>query len=550
MPAPIILLQSFLICGTSWILWRFFRQIIVKSPLDNVPGPEPVSFWKGNLPQVYDRRGWGFYEKLGYTYGQVVKLYGMFGHKMLYVYDPLALHSIIVKDQYVYEEAAWFVKSNELLFGPGLLASLGDHHRKQRKMLNPVFSIAHMRHMTPIFYRVTHKLESAIMSRVRDGPGEVDILNWMGRTALELIGQGGLGYSFDPLEEDVPDVLGDALKAFMPTFAKLQIHRRLIPYFAELGSPRLRRWILDMIPDARIQKMKYISDTVIEQSWKIFNEKKAALVKGDEAVVHQIGEGKDIMSILMKANMNASAGDKLPEDELIAQMSMLTLAAMDTTSNALSRTLHLLSEHQDVQEKLRAELMQARDGKDISYDDLVHLPFLDAVCRETLRRYPPAPWIFRVATKDIMMPLSEPVRGVNGTMMHEILVPEGTTIQVGIMGSNWNKAIWGEDAMEWRPERWLSPLPSAVEEAKIPGVYSNLMTFLGGGRACIGFKFSQIEMKTVLSVLLTTFKFSLPKEKIEWNMAGVTYPTTGDDVKARMLLTVEPLEYAKITVEA
>ncbi|EMD40943.1 hypothetical protein CERSUDRAFT_103315 [Gelatoporia subvermispora B] len=548
MSAIVVLLQSLLICATSWFLWRFFRQIIVKSPLDNVPGPRPVSFWKGNLPEVYNQRGWRFYEKLADEYGSVVKLHGMFGHRMLHVHDPLALHSIIVKDQYVYEEAAWFVKSNELLLGNGLLSTMGDHHRKQRKLLNPVFSINHMRHMTPIFYNVTHRLESAIMSRVRDGPREVDILNWMGRTALELIGQGGLGYSFDPLVEDVPNALGDAIKAFMPTWGKLQIHRRLIPFIVQLGHPKFKRWVLDMIPDLRIQKMKYISDTIVQQSWQVFREKKAALEKGEEAVIHQIGEGKDLMSILMQANMNTNPGEKLPEEELVGQMSMLTLAAMDTTSSALSRTLHLLCQHPDVQDKLRAELMQARDGKDIPYDDLVHLPFLDAVCRETLRRYPPAAWIFRVATKDMIMPLSEPIRGVDGTMMHEIPVPKGTTIQVGIMGSNWNKAIWGEDAMEWKPERWLNPLPTAVDEARIPGVYSNLMTFLGGGRACIGFKFSQIEMKVVLSVLLTTFRFSLPKERIEWNMAGVAYPTTGDNPKACMLLTVEPLDNAQKTV--
>ena len=64
---------------------------------------------------------------------------------------------------------------------------------------------------------------------------------------------------------------------------------------------------------------------------------------------------------------------------------------MDTTSNALSRTLHLLALHPDVQEKLRAEVLQAQGGdrSDIPYDDIVKLPYLDAICRETLRLYAP-----------------------------------------------------------------------------------------------------------------------------------------------------------------
>ena len=63
----------------------------------------------------------------------------------------------------------------------------------------------------------------------------------------------------------------------------------------------------------------------------------------------------------------------------------LILAAMDTTSNALSITLTLLAERPDVQDKLRAEIMEAMNGEDLDYDALVALPFLDAVCRETLR---------------------------------------------------------------------------------------------------------------------------------------------------------------------
>ena len=60
---------------------------------------------------------------------------------------------------------------------------------------------------------------------------------------------------------------------------------------------------------------------------------------------------------------------------------------MDTTSNALARTLQLLAEHPDVQDKMRAELFEAANSQieDISYDQLVSLPYLDAVCRETLR---------------------------------------------------------------------------------------------------------------------------------------------------------------------
>ena len=84
-------------------------------------------------------------------------------------------------------------------------------------MLNPVFSIAHMRRMVPIFNTVCLQLQVALAARVQ-GAGEegadLDVLAWTGRTALELIGQAGLGHSFDPLIADAPDEFAHVVKSF------------------------------------------------------------------------------------------------------------------------------------------------------------------------------------------------------------------------------------------------------------------------------------------------------------------------------------------------
>ena len=114
--------------------------------------------------------------------------------------------------------------------------------------------------------------------------------------------------------------------------------------------------------------------------------------------------------------------------------------------------------------------------------------------------------------------------------MNEIPIPNNTNIIISIYAANRNPEIWGPDSYEWKPERWLNPLPKTVIDARIPGVYSHLyvlvafcnalatnslstsMTFFGGGRGCMsvtstwkydqlikphifsGFKFSQLEM--------------------------------------------------------
>ena len=80
----------------------------------------------------------------------------------------------------------------------------------------------------------------------------------------------------------------------------------------------------------------------------------------------------------------------------------------------------------------------------------------------------------RRAAKDTVLPLSQPMRGVNGQMISDVAVAKGTQIYLGLRASNLNPRLWGEDAKEWKPERWLKPLPETVSDAKIPGVYSNL----------------------------------------------------------------------------
>ena len=78
------------------------------------------------------------------------------------------------------------------------------------------------------------------------------------------------------------------------------------------------------------------------------------------------------------------------------------------------------------------------------------------------------------AKKDAVLPVSEPIIAADGNIIRELPVPKGTTIYIAIRASNLDKRIWGEDALEFKPERWLSPLPNSLTEARVPGVYSNL----------------------------------------------------------------------------
>ncbi|TBU37650.1 hypothetical protein BD309DRAFT_599912, partial [Dichomitus squalens] len=146
-----------------------------------------------------------------------------------------------------------------------------------------------------------------------------------------------LGHLFDPLVTDKAS--GRTTRAQSNCSSERRcLLRRLVPYVSDLGPPAICRWLLDMFPHKGVQQLKSIVGVMHERSLEIFQLKKQALEQGDEAVAHQVGEGKDIMSILLKANVEASQEDKLPEEEILAQMSTFILAGMDTTSTALSIT--------------------------------------------------------------------------------------------------------------------------------------------------------------------------------------------------------------------
>ncbi|EIW61014.1 uncharacterized protein TRAVEDRAFT_46239 [Trametes versicolor FP-101664 SS1] len=128
-----------------YVGWRLLRWNLYKSPLDNIPGVANHSLIAGNIEAMFHpRAGWAFVEKV-IEYGRVSTIHGSFGTKVLFTFDPRAFHAIYVKDQDVYEESDIFISIFGLCLGPGLLSTLGEQHRRQRKMLNPLFSAKHLR---------------------------------------------------------------------------------------------------------------------------------------------------------------------------------------------------------------------------------------------------------------------------------------------------------------------------------------------------------------------------------------------------------------------
>lgn len=157
-------------------------------------------------------------------------------NEQLYVSDPRALHHIVVKEQDVYEEPDMFIIGNRLIFGEGLISTLGEQHRKQRKMLNPVFSMGNMRDLLPTIQPIASQLCAVITSQLPSNggkysmftfviwaltplwyasdPKEIDLLPLISRGALEYVAQAVLGYSFGALDSSETVEYAEAIRSF------------------------------------------------------------------------------------------------------------------------------------------------------------------------------------------------------------------------------------------------------------------------------------------------------------------------------------------------
>ena len=124
-----------------------------------------------------------------------------------------------------------------------------------------------------------------------------------------------------------------------------------MPYVEYMGPAWFRKRLLDLLPDPKVQRVKRLTSMVYNRSKEIFEAKKAAIKRGDQEMLHTVGEGKDVMSILrrfplwfspinishfasVKANMMASAEDKLPDEELLAQMAYVTHVSCSTPDSS------------------------------------------------------------------------------------------------------------------------------------------------------------------------------------------------------------------------
>ncbi|KAG6760943.1 hypothetical protein POTOM_034131 [Populus tomentosa] len=229
----------------------------------------------------------------------------------------------------------------------------------------------------------------------------------------------------------------------------------------------------------------------------------------------------DLLSRFMKKR--DVEGNHFPISVLQRIALNFVLAGRDTSSVALSWFFWLVMNHPEVEAKIVKEIsaiLTETRGNDrqkwldepLVFDEADKLVYLKAALAETLRLYPSVPQDFKYVVENDVLP--------DGTH-----VPAGSTITYSIYSVGRMKSIWGEDCMEFKPERWLSPEEDRFEPPKDGYKF---VAFNAGPRTCLGKDLAYLQMKSVASAVLLRYRLSLvPGHRVEQKMSLTLFMKNG-----------------------
>jgi cytochrome P450 len=372
-------------------------------------------------------------------------------------HDPAAIRRVFLDNAANYRKDDLQLRILRPGLGNGLLTAEGEDWRMQRRALAPLFSPRQIAEFAPAVHRVG---QAAVERMIRRRDGAVaDVGAAMSRLTLEVLEQTlfsqGLGRE--------PSAFQRAVSSYFETIGR-------VDPLDLLGAP-------DFVPRLRRRRARgalQFFDSAVDA---IIEKRRELLSGGGEAP-------RDLLTLLMSAK-DPENGRGIAEADVRANIVTFINAGHETTANALTWTLYLLSQSPEWRERAEADADRAFDDQGTVATEKCEI--LRAVVEEALRLYPPAAMLARLAIED--------------DKLGDVRIPAGTVVTISPYVLHRRRGLWDRpDAFD--PSRFLGEQRDRIDRfAYIP--------FGAGPRVCIGMAFAIQEGMILLAHLLRAFRFDL-----------------------------------------
>ncbi|KAG7086197.1 hypothetical protein E1B28_002160 [Marasmius oreades] len=505
----------------------------------DIPGPvDNVSWLYGNLPELLLSRPYGKFEfQWQEQYGSIYRFKGCFSEDLLFISDPAAI-------RYIFNSAKLFDFSPNrsfiafLIFEKECIPALrngGEVHRRIKNAFSAAFTPARLQPYVPVMRDISRKAADKLMQKYlerepNDPNAAVDIYHLLQHVTSDIIGEVGFGQQFNAVETNGGDKV-------------VQSHQNVIMLGSRPSkSAILGETIIPYVPRIILRLMLRLPTRTVRtlQSFRAVSEAWASALLRDSLHLSEDSTDGGLVGFVVSSNKNLKH-ERLSFSEISRQTSMFLVAGQETTANALTWALYALAKQPIWQDQVRKEIIEAENSE----SSLDKLNYLNAHIKETLRFYPTGPLTERMAFEDTILPLSRPVTTISGRVITELPIRKGQMIHVGIASYNRDPHVWGPDAHTFNPSRWVDDRYDSGDLPESIGPYSNLATFVGGARMCLGWRLALLEMQVVLSELIPKFRFSFgpgQEDSVMPSFALTLLPIDVGSEKPSLKLLIQPTQ--------
>jgi cytochrome P450 len=405
--------------------------------------------------------------------------------------DPAVIQHVLKTNAENYQKSDIQVKRMGHFLGKGLLTTHGEAWRTQRRLIQKGFDRKQLEDLSSI-------MQDSLDGSLRDfdraiQAGPVDIYTHLMKMTFAMVARSLFGAQLK--NEDI-EIISHTICTVQEFIVRQTLQPYLNPWFEVSGELR------------RHEGMRARADSIL-----------MAYIK----TRRQQAPGHDLLQTLMDARY--SDGEGMSDELVLSESMQLLVAGHETSSNALSWLLYLLSTQPKCLERVRGELDSVLGDARVSYSDVPRFEFATQVIQEALRLYPPFWMVDRYAVAD--------------DRVGDISIPRGSTVIVYVYGAHHARRYW-ESPETFDPERFTK----ANEKLHPPFTY---LPFGGGPRGCIGGNYAMLQILMILSDLLRKYDFQLiPGQTIEARPMVILRPKHGIRMTFTRTIAYDPRLKEKI----